>query len=68
MGSIVLDGGIDRVLAFAAWLIAYGSTKTEPDSVWNVVVVVVAILVFAGLFLGFRARGRRMAKRQSPGD
>jgi hypothetical protein len=56
------------MLALVAWLVAYGPTKTEPESVWNVVVGVVAILVFAGLLLGFRARGRRMAKRQSTRD
>lgn len=43
----------------ALWLIAYGPAKTKPESVWNIVVGVGLILVFAAGFLVLRARGRR---------
>ena len=46
-----------------ACLIAYGPAKTEPESAWNIVFGVVAILVFAGALLFLWARGRRTAER-----
>ncbi|MGH9038680.1 MAG: hypothetical protein ACRDZ3_00450 [Acidimicrobiia bacterium] len=50
----------------ALGLIAYGPAKTGPESAWNIVIGVVLILVFAGVFLGLRARGRRAERRQPP--
>ncbi|MGH8993456.1 MAG: hypothetical protein ACRDZ7_18255 [Acidimicrobiia bacterium] len=51
---------------FASWLLAYGPTKTEPESALNIVIGVASIVVFAGVLFALRARGRRAAGRRPP--